>query len=191
MDLNDPIAVVLAVTERLRAAGIRHAVYGGLALAVYGEPRETRDADVAVAGVDTEVAADALSGIAAVSVSFERVRFGGNLVTRLALVGGGELNTADFVEPRSSRFANEALRRALSGSLRGKPVDVLAPEDFVLFKLLSTRDRDLEDARAVLVALKERLDVSFIQAEASMLAREIPDHDVSGRLSAVLDALEE
>ncbi|HUH00633.1 MAG TPA: hypothetical protein VML75_01485 [Kofleriaceae bacterium] len=50
VDLNDPIAVLLAAVEALRAAGLDGAVYGGLALAVYGEPRETRDADLVVIG---------------------------------------------------------------------------------------------------------------------------------------------
>jgi len=48
------------------------AVYGGLALAAYGEPRETKDADFAVASVNTEIAMNALSraGLAP-SLSFE------------------------------------------------------------------------------------------------------------------------
>jgi hypothetical protein len=67
------------------------------------------------------------------------------------------------------------------------PIRVLSPEDFVLFELLSTRDRDLEDAGTVLRAADFSLDRSFIDAEAARLATEIPDHDVVGRL-ARLDA---
>ena len=63
------------------------------------------------------------------------------------------------------------------------PIRVLSPEDFVLFKLLSTRDRDLEDAGSVLRAADLPLDRSFIDAEAVRLAAEIPDHDVIGRLA--------
>jgi hypothetical protein len=103
--------------------------------------------------------------------------------------GGGRagLNVVDLVEPRSTRFAAGALERAVTGALRGAPIRVLSPEDFVLFKLLSTRDRDLEDAGTVLRASDLPLDRSFIDAEAVRLAAEIPDHDVIGRL-ARLDA---
>ncbi len=47
IDLNDPVAVLLAAFQALERAGVEAAAYGGLALAVYGEPRETKDADLA------------------------------------------------------------------------------------------------------------------------------------------------
>lgn len=99
--------------------------------------------------------------------------------------GGGAagLNVADLVEPRSPRFAREALRRAITGSLRGTSIRVLSPEDFILFKILSTRDRDLEDAATIFRALGPELDRSLIVAEANMLAAEIPDHDVAARFA--------
>ena len=46
IDLNDPVAVLLAALQALERAGIEAAAYGGLALAVYGEPRETKDAEI-------------------------------------------------------------------------------------------------------------------------------------------------
>ena len=51
IDLNDPVAVLVAASQALERANLEAAAYGGLALAVYGEPRETKDADLAVAGV--------------------------------------------------------------------------------------------------------------------------------------------
>jgi hypothetical protein len=61
IDLGDPTAVLLAATKALRDAGIDAATYGGLALAAYGEPRETKDADLAVVGVSGEVGRGALA----------------------------------------------------------------------------------------------------------------------------------
>jgi len=187
IDLDDPIAVLLAVERAMRLAGHQVAAYGGLVLAVYGEPRETRDADLAVVGIDGGVACAALriAGLDA-SLSFDRVRFGGNLVSRVALVGGSALNTADFVEPRSARFARSALERAPTGKLRDQELRLLSPEDFVLFKVLSTRDRDLEDAVSVVRACGEQFDPKRVEAEARLLSVEIPDHDVTGRLARVL-----
>jgi hypothetical protein len=89
----------------------------------------------------------------------------------------------DLVEPRSRRFATEALDRAVTGALRATAIQVLSPDDFVLFKLLSTRERDLEDAAALLGASDLRLDRAFIDGEVSRLAAEIPDHDIAGRLA--------
>ncbi|HZL18284.1 MAG TPA: hypothetical protein VFG23_11115 [Polyangia bacterium] len=107
MDLADPTAVLLATAEAFERAGIRIAAYGGLVLAAYGTPRETKDADLAV-----------------------------RLVT---------------------------------------------PEDFVILKILSTRERDLEDASTVLGELCGRIDSKFLEQEVAELAREMAEHDVAGR----------
>ena len=191
LDLDDPTAIALAIFRALSDRRIEAALYGGLALAAYGEPRETRDADFAVAALAGAAAAEALSSIGVRTVlALDRAHFGGLLISRVTLgEGGGRagLNVVDLVEPRSARFAAGALERAVTGALRGMPIRVLSPEDFVLFKLLSTRDRDLEDAGTVLGASDLPLDRSFIDAEAVRLAAEIPDHDVIGRL-ARLDA---
>lgn len=185
LDLEDPVAVLLAVRRALHEAGHQTAIYGGLALAIYGTPRETKDADFAVAGVSARAAQKALqhAGIAAMT-AFDRTAFGGNIVVRLSLLGTTEapgINVADLVEPRSPRYARIALDRALEGELRGEMVQVLAPEDFVLFKVLSTRERDLEDALSVLVSLADRLDSDLLSEEAEALAKEIGDHDVRSR----------
>ena len=73
--------------------------------------------------------------------------------------------------------------RVITGELRGHALRVVSPEDFVLLKVLSTRDRDLEDARAVIDALGDELDRGLVAREAGLLAAEIPDHDVSGRFA--------
>jgi hypothetical protein len=184
IDLNDPIAVLLATVQAFERAGIEAAAYGGLALAVYGEPRETKDADLAVTSASGSGAEQALRSAGLdVIPAFNAVRFGGQSVTRLTLVGGaaGSLNTVDLVEPRSPRYARDAMARALSGSLRNHPVRVLSPEDFVVMKVLATRDRDIEDASAVLRALASRVDIELIEREISALAVDITDYDITGR----------
>jgi hypothetical protein len=154
---------------------------------MFGEPRETRDADLAVAGVSAEQgrAALAASGVSVV-VAFEAVRFGGLSISRLSLLGDGKLNMVDLVTPRSARYASALMQRPLRGALDGQELRVIAPEDFVLVKVLSTRDRDLEDARTVVAALRGRLDEHLMTTEAAALAVEIADHDVAARFARVL-----
>ena len=185
LDLNDPTAIALAIFRALSARRIDAALYGGLALAAYGEPRETRDADFAVAGLTSSTGSNALESLGLhLVVAMDRAPFGGVLVTRITLAEGGGragLNVVDLVEPRSPRFAAAALERAVTGSLRGELIRVLCPEDFILFKLLSTRDRDVEDAASVLRAPDLSIDRALVEAEVTRLASEIPDHDVRGR----------
>jgi hypothetical protein len=189
LNLDDPAEVALAAAEAFGRAGLEIALYGGLALATYGEPRETRDADLAVATVTVEAGQAALeaAGIRGI-IAFAAVRFGGVSIGRISLVGGGKLNTIDLVTPRSARYASLVLTRAMRGTLDGQELRVVAPEDFILLKVLSTREQDLIDARTVLDALRERLDWSLLAVECELLATEIPDHDVRGRYDLAVRA---
>ena len=186
LDLDDPVSVVLTAVAAFDTAGIETLVYGGMALAMFGEPRETRDADLAVTGVSAQAGHAALAAAGLTSViAFADRRFGGLTITRLTLVGDGKLNSVDLVAPRSDRYASALMQRPLRGSLGGQELRVVLPEDFVLLKVLSTRDRDVEDGRSIVAALGGRLDTALMDQEATALATEIPDHDVTGRYARV------
>jgi hypothetical protein len=131
IDLDDPIALMLVAAAALERSGAECAAYGGLALGMYGEPRETRDADFAVTGVDVERARLALADLGVeVVIAFSNVRFGGCDVSRLSLVGGSQVNTVDLVAPRSPRFAGNLFRRAAGGPLPGHEIRAQPrPED--------------------------------------------------------------
>lgn len=187
LDLHDPVAVTLAAAKAFERAGLEGLVYGGIALAMFGEPRETRDADLAVASVSAESAQAALLSLGVtVVIAFEGIRFGGLTISRLSLLGGGKLNTVDLVMPLSERYAAKLMPRALLGKLEGQALRVVSPEDFILMKVLSTRERDLEDARTVLASLGARLGQETITAEIELLSNEIPDHDVRGRYQKLM-----
>jgi hypothetical protein len=185
MQLDDPTALALLAAEALRRAGIGHALYGGLLLAAYGEARETRDADMAVAGASATQAARALATTGLrTTVALERARFGGLWLSRVTLIGGidgSDLNTLDLVEPLSLDYARSALARALDSTLRGQPIRLLTPEDFVVFKVLSTREKDLDDAASVLRALGAEVDCEQIEAAVLALQGEVKDHPVAER----------
>jgi hypothetical protein len=192
MELDDPTALALLAAEALSRARIEHALYGGLLLAAYGEARETRDADMAVAGASAMEAARALAETGLhTTVAFERARFGGLWLSRVTLIGGidgSALNTLDLVEPLSLDYARRALDRALDSTLRSQSIRLLTPEDFVVFKMLSTRDKDLDDAASVLASLGAELDRERIDAEILVLEGEVPDHPVAERWRRVRGA---
>lgn len=160
MDLTDPIAFAIDVTSLLQSEGVDHALYGGLLLAAYGEARETRDADLAVVRGDAAATSSLLTRHLEVGcrVAFDRRRFGGLVVSRITVFKGDELNTLDLVEPSDPSYAARALARSLTSTLRDRELRVLTPEDFVLFKVLSTRALDLEDAASVLRGLGAEID---------------------------------
>ena len=195
VDLADPTSTALLASEALAGAGIPHALYGGLLLAAYGEMRNTKDVDLAVVEAtpgDVRTALEA-AGLE-VAIAFEAVTFGGHLLDRLTILGGEGttgLNVLDLVRPRSPRYRRAALRRSVALTLRGREIRALAPEDFVLFKLLSTRDRDLRDAATALRRIGGLIDVALVRREAGTLASEIPDFDIRGRLAELLRLLDD
>jgi hypothetical protein len=189
VDLNDPTTVALLAADAFETAGYEYALYGGLLTAAYGEPRETRDADVAIVDLSAADARDALaaSGLRAL-IAFESVPFGGLTVSRLTLLGPAPetgLNTVDLVRPRSARYAALAVGRAVASRMRARPVRVLTLEDFILFKTLSTRDRDVEDARSAIGRSGAALDTALLEREIAELATDLPDVDVRARWAAI------
>lgn len=185
VDLTDPTSAAFITLDAAERTGENHALYGGLLLAAYGEPRETRDVDLAVASLGAHRVGEALEEMGfPTDLNFEGMIFGGLVLDRLTLLGGeGDLglNTIDLVRPRSDRFAHAALERASTAPLRDRTVRVLSPEDFVLFKVLSTRDRDLSDAASVVGRSGEKLDRRLIDEEIGLLADELPEVDIRGR----------
>jgi hypothetical protein len=141
--------------------------------------------DVAVVDAGAGEASAALEALGVrTATGFEGVVFGGLEVDRLTILGGDRdtgLNTLDLVRPRSARYRSEAAGRSLRAPLRGREVSVLGPEDFVLFKLLSSRARDVEDARSVIRRNGDRLDRALLEREVARLSIEIPEHDTRAR----------
>jgi len=56
-------------------------------------------------------------------------------------------------------------------------------------KVLSTRERDLEDAGAVLTALANQIDWAFVDDEIRLLSAEIQGHAVAERYRRVSAAI--
>ena len=185
MNLNDPVATALLAAEALDQAGQPHALFGGLLLAAYGEARETRDADIAVVDLTAEAARLALDAVGVRGlVTFDAVTFGGLSVGRVALLGGDAdigLNVLDLVRPRSARYRSAALARSIRVPLRDRTIRALTADDFVIFKSLATRDRDLDDAASVLRRSGDLLDFGLIEREVEALGLEITDWDVRSR----------
>jgi hypothetical protein len=192
VDLRDPTSAALVAVEAAERISAEYALYGGLLLAAYGEPRETRDVDLAVTALGADPMRNSLTELGfSVAPNFEGIVFGGLVVDRITLLGSADdvgLNTIGLVRPRSPRLAREALERAPHAPLRGRSVRVLSPEDFVLYKLLSTRDRDLPDALSVVRTISESLDLDWIEREAGLLATELPELDVGERFQRLMES---
>lgn len=187
MDLTDPVAFALDIAEVLHREGVDHALYGGLLLAAYGQARETKDADLAVVHADPAATSSLLADRLGLhcTVAFDRRPYGGLFISRITMIQGDDLNTLDLVEPRDRGYAERALARSLVSELREREIRVLTPEDFVVFKALSTRDLDVEDAASVVRAMGSDLATELVEREIEELSQSPESHAARERWLAI------
>jgi predicted nucleotidyltransferase len=88
-----------------------------------------------------------------------------------------------------SSLEEEFLQRARIVDVGGVRVPVIAPEDLIVTKLLAGRPKDLEDARTVLIAQGNDLDVSRVHAVLRMIETALDRRDLEPQLDALLRAV--
>ena len=148
--------------QRLEAAGIASALIGGLAVAVWGEPRVTKDVDLRV--LLSRDKAELL--IAALSPDFT---FGeGDPIAKLQQ--SGFIITYDATGVRVDflladlGFDRIIVERAShTEPIANWPIKICSPEDLIISKLITLRPRDEEDARLVIRRQHKNLDDAHIE----------------------------
>lgn len=147
-------ALLARIASALETRGIAYMVIGGHAAILYGEPRLTRDIDVAVA-----LGPDQLGRL------LDVVRGAGLVPAQ----GAEELARRNYVLPCSdpatqldvdiilavSAYEDEAMGRTRAVAVGGAPVRFASPEDVLIHKIVAGRPRDIEDARAILANLRD------------------------------------
>jgi hypothetical protein len=189
MNVEDPVDLLLTLHARLSAKGLRPLTYGALALAAYGRSRFTEDVDFAVVEKTIGEIAYALRQIfPRIMRPFTARPFGGLNVSRMTVFGEmGGMNTVDLVSPNDAGYGERMMARGLSGQLGETAIPIVAPEDYLILKVLSTRERDLADAASVVSKLGGDLDMALVREEIEALAKVIPGHPVAERFQRVLD----
>lgn len=159
--MENLIQSLRALQQRLSDAGILSIVIGGVAVAVWGEPRLTRDVDVKVL-LERDDADRLLDTLAS------------DYTSLLA-------DPRQALRQQAMVFVQDALGTRLDVLLADTPYDVLAiqrgrdfevqpgvtirvcsPEDLVIYKLISTRLRDHEDVEGIVRRQGANLDDEYV-----------------------------
>ncbi|MBI4603390.1 MAG: nucleotidyltransferase [Planctomycetes bacterium] len=151
-----------SAVDALNAGQAAYAVIGGLAVALHGLPRATRDIDIL-----WDSPRIALPGL------LERFREQGFTFELDAVLrelardhisavrrGAVRVDLLDAAIP----FFKRVVGRARVQEIRGRQVRVATPEDLIAMKLIAGRETDLQDARGILAAQRGRLDLAVIRA---------------------------
>lgn len=152
---------VMRLQEQMSDAGISSAVIGGLAVAVWGEPRLTRDVDMKVSLQRDEASRllDLLTpDYTLLSREPERtLRRMGILFVQDADGLRLDLLLAD------TPFDVQVIQRARPVEIQPNlTIIVCTPEDLILYKMISTRPRDREDVRGIVRRQEKALDNAYI-----------------------------
>ena len=141
MTLYDELRSVL---EALNQAGVEYALVGGLAVAVWGAPRATKDIDLLVR---SENLPEALVAVRARGFTLEALPFvfkDGTTLHRVSKVAkSGDLLTVDFMVVDRNLEAAWASRTHLA--LADQEVVVISREALIAMKALAARPQDIAD----------------------------------------------
>ena len=152
---------VVALQDRLRQAGILSAVIGGVAVGVWGEPRVTRDVDIKVL-LGRDDASRLLEAISPDYVPLQADPLEALTRTGVLFVQDAQGTRLDLLLSDVS-FDAEAIRRARDVTLQpGLVASVCSPEDLIVYKLVSTRQRDHDDAESVVRRQGDALDDEYV-----------------------------
>lgn len=151
----------VALQDRLRRAGILSAVIGGVAVGMWGEPRVTRDVDVKVL-LERDDAPRLLKVLAPdyESLIDDPLR---SLSHTGILFVQDDLGTRLDLLLSETTFDAEAIRRAKPMELElGLVAHICSAEDLIIYKLVSTRQRDYEDAVSIVRRQGDALDDAYV-----------------------------
>lgn len=168
----------------LESKSVPYMVVGGLAVAVWGEPRATLDIDITV-WVPEDRIPEVVGWFAAgyalpVSEPVEFVRR--TRVLPLRTPEGGRVDLIFGMLP----LEEEAIRRARTLPVAGREIRFITPEDLILQKIVSNRDRDQLDVTRVAERSRARLDRGYLDPRVKALSESLEDPEIWRRY---LDAL--
>lgn len=174
----------------LEAERIPFVVVGGLAAGLQGEPRMTRDVDLMITLPSSRVLSLADSA-AKTGFSVDRdvveLHWRASGFVRFWYGPPGKQVAVDLMACNSD-FLREAAWRAQQTRFCGLQVPVATPEDVILFKVAAWREKDVPDARAVVLRHSERLDRQYLRRWTAWLAGENACFaEVPERLEALLE----
>lgn len=160
-------AALLALHDAFDVLSLPYMVIGGLANAQWGVPRATVDVDLTVWAEESAVskAVDALCTRFPPLPQDPRSFVQATRVLPLD-VGGIRADVLFGLLP----FEREAIRRAVCRTVSGRPIRFCTAEDLILLKVVSERERDLEDVRGILKVQRGKLDTAYLEPRLRELA---------------------
>jgi hypothetical protein len=172
------------IIKFLNGGGYNYIVIGGIAASAIGEPRLTADVDVDIV-INKEDVPDFLS---------KATKAGFDVPVKKCLksaeqVGVFQISFGDYHVDfiiASTDLEVQAFKRRKSIQLHGVKAFFPTPEDLILMKIIPGREKDLLDAKGVIIRHKRKLDIQYLKTWAMKLCEEAQDMRIWQTLSKLL-----
>jgi len=168
-------AALVEVTSFLDRLGLPHMLIGGLAVAMWGEPRATLDVDLSVWAAPEDFDRTVNEIAASFRCAPDALAFARrSRVLPILTVSGIRVDIVFASLPEERVFLARAKKKLVGGA----EVRVAAVEDLVYMKLASERPKDRDDARRLIRRFRAVLDASGLQPRLAELAQALARPDI-------------
>ena len=163
----------------------KYIIIGGIAAGTLGEPRVTGDVDIDIK-MDSSDITDFLNKAEKEGFKFSSKQ----CLTKVEHTGTFQINYGafhiDFIIA-STDFEKVAFERKEIIKLYGIKAFFPTPEDLILLKLIPGRDKDLLDAKNVILRHKGKLDINYLKKWAEIFCDEAHDMRIWNILTRLLE----
>ncbi len=167
--MSDLEQTLIGLAAKLKEGEVAYMIIGGIANAVWGEPRATLDIDVTIWVPVSQVPriVSLLGNLCSPLISDPADFVKKTSVLPMQARGGVRIDLIFGSLP----FEKEAIERAVDVEIHGTPVRFARPEDLIITKIVSERQRDADDVRAILSRQGSRLDFDYLDPRIKELSR--------------------
>lgn len=184
MPENEFSQLYLRVVKMLEALRFPYLIVGGMATGVLGEPRLTHDVDV-IAGFKSENTEQVLKKAREEGFLFNEREVRKNIQEKGTFRLEYQKLWVDLIIA-STELEQSAFKRGKRVKVLGVEANFPSPEDFILFKLIPGRPKDLLDVESVILRHRDKLDRAYLERWAQQISDEMEDLRVFNTLKKLL-----
>jgi hypothetical protein len=172
------------IVKFLNSGGYNYIVIGGIAASTIGEPRITADIDVDIV-INNEDVPHFLN---------KAIKAGFKVPMKKCIESAQQMGVfqisfgdyhIDFIIA-STDLETQACQRRRSIQLHGVKAFFPSPEDLILMKIIPGREKDLLDAKGIIIRHQGKLDMQYLKTWAMKLCDEAQDMRIWQALNNLL-----
>jgi hypothetical protein len=168
------------IVSFLESEKVPYMLFGGIANSIYGNTRQTFDIDIKIILETNQKRSDFIQGLSSISKILPKKPIQFIEETNVLPI---EINgiKADFV------FANlpyeiEAIKRSVDNNTFGFKLKVCQPEDLIIQKVISIREKDWQDIYVLIKLNKSTLDWEYLIKHCKSLAEFLTKPEIINKI---------